>query len=199
MKRVRYVGVPDPWMTQRAEVRSLMAAGEMNVADLYDYNTKRLGGSLSLGFGPVVAALPGLTIRSLGKREGLGRTVKWGPKPDQFVQEISNADWEAIQKLPEASHFVLEDDPAEDRIPAGPQAPGWAAVFASGNPQGKDGYRPLVSPIPVRFEHEPTGTIHKLTADERAAYKDGLFDFASLATHEPAAGPGDKPDNPAED
>lgn len=127
MKKVRYVGVPDPWMTERANVQALMAAGKMNIADLYDHNTKRLGGSQKLGFGPIVAAIPGLTIRSLGRREGLSRTIRWGPKPDSFVQTVSDKDWEAIRRLPEASHWELvEDVPAalpEDR----PEQPGTPA------------------------------------------------------------------------
>jgi hypothetical protein len=94
-----------------------MAAGQMNIADLYAFNTRRLGGSLKQGGGPVVAAIPGLTIRSLGPREGLSRTVKWGPKPESFVQTVSDADWDAIQRLVEASHFALVDEPA-----AGPGA-----------------------------------------------------------------------------
>lgn len=112
MKRVRYVGVPDPRVARKAEVKALLAAGVITEANIWKENTKRLGGNRETGPSPVVALIPGVTVRSLSKREGLSRTIKWGPKPDSYVQEISNADWEAIQRLAEAHHWELVEEPA---------------------------------------------------------------------------------------
>lgn len=115
MKRVRYVGVPDPMRANRAEMRAFLAAGTINETDVREYNLKRFGAPRpGGGHGPVLAAIPGLTVRVLGPRQGLSRRVAWGPTPDSFVQEISNADWEAIQRLPEASHWELVDGPAAE-------------------------------------------------------------------------------------
>lgn len=125
MKRVRYVGVRDPRETNPERVRELLAAGAITKADLWQFNTQRLGGPLpGGGFGPVTAVIPGVTSRTLGPREGLSRRVRWGPAPESFVQEISNADWEAIQRLPEAAHWELvEDGPSVGAAKATPETP----------------------------------------------------------------------------
>jgi hypothetical protein len=107
---VRYVGVRDPLLVDRAGVMAQIDGGLMSVADLDDFNARRLGGpKKGGGYFPVMAAIPGLTTRSLGPAEGLSRTYVWGPAPWTFVQDVSAADWAAIQALPEAAHFAVEE------------------------------------------------------------------------------------------
>lgn len=123
MPLVRYVGSVDPVEADLAGVRAAIAAGRITEAQVRLAQHYRLGGTAQgarqAGVidaaahrrNPVVTAcIPGMTWRELGPNEGLSRTVRWGPHLGTYVQELSEADWEAIGRLPEAKHWRRVDD-----------------------------------------------------------------------------------------
>jgi hypothetical protein len=108
---VRYVGLRDPLVADRAGVLAAIGERRMSMADVDAFNARRLGGPKpGGGHFPVLAAIEGVTARALGPAEGLSRTYVWGPAPWAFVQEVSADDWAAIQALPEGTHFEEESD-----------------------------------------------------------------------------------------
>lgn len=110
-RRVRYIGIQDPMRVDPAGVRLALAEGRLSMQGLDEFNAARLGGPKPGGGRyPVLAAIEGITARALGPAEGLSRTYVWGPAPWDFVQEVSAADWAAIQALPEAAHFAAEEE-----------------------------------------------------------------------------------------
>lgn len=111
MKLVRYVGVTDPMLTDRENVQKLLDAGTITIADVWAFNKRRLGAPLpGGGFGAVTACIPGVTRRILSQRLGFSKKIVFGPKAKDMVQEVTEADWEQIRRLPEAEHFMLEEE-----------------------------------------------------------------------------------------
>lgn len=128
MPLVRYVGSVDPVEADIDKVRAAIAAGKLTVDQVHLAQHFRLGGTVrgarEAGItvaGPmagrrnpiVTACIPGITWRELGPNEGLSKTVRWGPHLGTFVQEVSEADWEAIQRLPEGKHWQRVADRSE--------------------------------------------------------------------------------------
>lgn len=118
MPLVRYVGIPDPVAMDLEKVRRGIRLGLLTEDKVRYFNYVRMGGANPLNGQQVVqCVIPGVTWRELGPNEGLSRTVRWGPHIGTFIQEVSQADWEAIQRLPEAAQWVIVAD--------------WAAIEAT--------------------------------------------------------------------
>ena len=108
MPRVRFVGMKSLAEMDQAKIHAALASGETTDAKLMAYEARVGGGRRpDGGHWPVQLARPGLTARVLGPGEGLSRFYQWGPDPQSFVQDLTDADWRAVQRLPEAGQFVI--------------------------------------------------------------------------------------------
>lgn len=95
MPLVRWVGDPDPVIENRERVVALIEAGKLTKEDVWAYNQHR------------EIVFPGVTFRELGPAEGLSEHYRWGPAFGTFEIEVTDADWDRIQRLPEAKRFAL--------------------------------------------------------------------------------------------
>lgn len=100
MPFVRWVGERDPadGPENLARVQALIDAGRFTKEDVWAYNAKRL------------VVMEGVSIRILGRSEGLSKTYQWGPEFGSYSLLVTDADWRRIQALPEAHTFALANE-----------------------------------------------------------------------------------------
>lgn len=95
MPLVRWVGQLDPVVENRERVVKAIEAGRLTKEDVWEFNRTR------------EIVLPGVTERTLGPSEGLSDWYRWGPAIGTYEIEMTDADWDRIQQLPEATRFAL--------------------------------------------------------------------------------------------